>query len=483
MNQTTPKKRASCTGRKPKKEATASDNCRLCGCCFKTQFGNFKTGWITMENIFTAPQRKGKTLPMLAEVFRADQSLDVEEKNSLSSRVCSPCGTKVRNCTTMLSQIKEKLNKPNPAFTMAADNDPMNGEQEVLRMKRMSKSPHYSQNKKYSRVSTQQAPLFPEQHQPLTEPTARRSLATDYEESEDKENSLSELPTAKHVPQRNKPAETSVVIEINYGNSTKRSEYEGSEIGNLLKYITRKEWKAVLNIIFKMKEFQNVLPWAVQSAINREFELYCKSPNLLKRISPEDLKNLSNTVLANEVTSRCPIWFASARGACGKVSKPCDFKISNAIALSTAIVARCRNNKLSAVAHQISAILIHSGAKSSDFTRLNRLGICMSHDQTIKKQVEMGKSYNAKILSWKQEVESRELSKKILSEVIEKQSDETVVDMSRATLQDYSNFSSKGFNRCVTLLEEQSAFSGQVSTEDVKKILATENSKDRKTYR
>ena len=139
------------------------------------------------------------------------------------------------------------------------------------------------------------------------------------------------LNAAKHVPQRNKPAETSVVIEINYGNSTKRSEYEGSEIGNLLKYITRKEWKAVLNIIFKMKEFQNVLPWAVQSAINREFELYCKSPNLLKRISPEDLKNLSNTVLANEVTSRCPIWFASARGACGKVSKPCDFKISNAI--------------------------------------------------------------------------------------------------------------------------------------------------------
>ena len=43
----------------------------------------------------------------------------------------------------------------------------------------------------------------------------------------------------------------------------------------MLKYITRKEWKAVLNIIFKMKEFQNVLPWAVQSAINREFELYC----------------------------------------------------------------------------------------------------------------------------------------------------------------------------------------------------------------
>ena len=93
------------------------------------------------------------------------------------------------------------------------------------------------------------------------------------------------------------------------------------------------------------------------------------------------------------------------------MSKPCDVKISNVIALSSAIVARCRNNKLSAVAHRISAILIHSGAKSSDFSRLNRLGICMSHDQTIKKQVEMGKSYDAQILSWKEEVESRELSK------------------------------------------------------------------------
>jgi len=44
-----------------------------------------------------------------------------------------------------------------------------------------------------------------------------------------------------------------------------------------------------------------------------------------------------------------------------RVSKSCDFKISNAIALSTVIVARCRNKNVSAVAHQISAILIHSG--------------------------------------------------------------------------------------------------------------------------
>ena len=46
-----------------------------------------ETGWITTENIFTAPQRKGKTLPMLAEVLRADLPLQLEEKNSISSIV------------------------------------------------------------------------------------------------------------------------------------------------------------------------------------------------------------------------------------------------------------------------------------------------------------------------------------------------------------------------------------------------------------
>ena len=48
-----------------------------------------------------------------------------------STRVCSPWGTKVRNCATMLSQIREELNPP-------TDNE------QLLRLKRMSKSPHFN---------------------------------------------------------------------------------------------------------------------------------------------------------------------------------------------------------------------------------------------------------------------------------------------------------------------------------------------------
>ena len=86
----------------------------MCGCCFKTQFGNFtgKSGWISSENMFVAPTRKGTMLPKLADLLKTELFVVVEEGESFSARVCSPCGTKVRNCAAMLSQIREKLNTP-----------------------------------------------------------------------------------------------------------------------------------------------------------------------------------------------------------------------------------------------------------------------------------------------------------------------------------------------------------------------------------
>ena len=50
----------SCLSKREKAEPSASDNCRICSCCFKTQFGNFKSGWISSENMFVAPTRTRK---------------------------------------------------------------------------------------------------------------------------------------------------------------------------------------------------------------------------------------------------------------------------------------------------------------------------------------------------------------------------------------------------------------------------------------
>ena len=104
-------------------------NCRMCSCCFKTQFGNFMSGWISWENVFVAATRKAETLPKLAELLKNELFVVLKEGESVFTRVCSLCGTKVKNCIAMFSQIREKLNMP-------TENE------QLSRLKRMSKSPY-----------------------------------------------------------------------------------------------------------------------------------------------------------------------------------------------------------------------------------------------------------------------------------------------------------------------------------------------------
>ena len=107
------------------KEPSASDKLQN----FKPQFGNFKSGWISSENVFVVPTRKGEMLPKLAYLLRNELLVVLGEGESFSSKFCSPQGTKVRNCDAMLKQTREKLNT-------STDND------QLLRLQRMSKFRH-----------------------------------------------------------------------------------------------------------------------------------------------------------------------------------------------------------------------------------------------------------------------------------------------------------------------------------------------------
>ena len=84
-------------GESQKSRALGINN-RMCGCCFKTQFGNFTSGWISLENVLVAPTRKGEMLPKWADLLKNELFVVREEGESFSTRVCSRCGTKVRNC-------------------------------------------------------------------------------------------------------------------------------------------------------------------------------------------------------------------------------------------------------------------------------------------------------------------------------------------------------------------------------------------------
>ena len=86
----------------------------------------------------------------------------------------------------------------------------------------------------------------------------------------EKENVFPFPPRLENIadPPRNRPSETSVVVEVNYHKSTRTVAYLGSKQGNLMKYVTRKDWKAVINILFKMKEVKAVLPGAFQAIVS-----------------------------------------------------------------------------------------------------------------------------------------------------------------------------------------------------------------------
>ena len=77
------------------KEPSASDNFRMHPFCFKTKIWQFKSGWISSENMFVVPTRKGETLPKLANLLKNELFVVLNEGESFSRRVCLPCGTKV----------------------------------------------------------------------------------------------------------------------------------------------------------------------------------------------------------------------------------------------------------------------------------------------------------------------------------------------------------------------------------------------------
>ena len=54
---------------------------------FKTQFGNFMSGWISSEKVFVAPTRKGETLPKLADLLKNELFVVLKEGESFSTRV------------------------------------------------------------------------------------------------------------------------------------------------------------------------------------------------------------------------------------------------------------------------------------------------------------------------------------------------------------------------------------------------------------
>jgi hypothetical protein len=127
--------------------------------------------------------------------------------------------------------------------------------------------------------------------------------------------------------------------------------------------LSRGNLKAVANIVFNVQSFKEHLLEALRRNTKREFKTYCqeKSESILKGNTPVEVASFSNKILVREAELLCPFWMNCLHGACnssgpGKEGK---VKIVNAMALSTAIAAKCRSQKMSLMAYRISTILLH----------------------------------------------------------------------------------------------------------------------------
>lgn len=249
----------------------------------------------------------------------------------------------------------------------------------------------------------------------------------------DRKGTTDELPIFQIFPQTDEihTSTTKVVFIKSSGDISVRTPAMKKR-QRLLKNIVLKNWKAVSNAVLADDD---MLPYVLETfgeKVSAEFKYLCgPADSCLKHTTFEELSCYTNKVLVQEAKVYCPFWYHAVCGA-ARVNKAkrkeCQSgfesrkqKATNRIALATATLANFRNPLMFALAKRISIILMHSGAKSQDFTRLQHLGISTSHKDLIRIQKSFSNNHDSKVVIWKERVESHQKALMLLQEIKSKQ--------------------------------------------------------------
>ena len=242
---------------------------------------------------------------------------------------------------------------------------------------------------------------------------------------------------------------------LNPNQRTETKSNFSDESKSLILNIFRKKWQTVANTVFRHPEVKSKLLEPLRHAVDAEFKEYCKDTrkSILLAKSPKEIAEFTNEKFLEEVHLSCPCWEAAVKGASGVVSFSESGSEINALALSSAAVARARNQKMSALAYRMSTILFHSGAKSVDIDRMSKLGVSMSAESTVEFQRKMGENCKSKLLTWKAEIERVKHSILFLENVMENQSGKgSAPDMSVSAVKQYRYFDDDVHKHCNDLL-------------------------------
>ena len=238
------------------------------------------------------------------------------------------------------------------------------------------------------------------------------------------------------------------------------------ESQGIIRNVALKNWDTVANACLRHELLAPAFKEAFAKEVARECKNYTKSDSCLKESSPDQLAVFSNRTVFKEVEVNCPLLYTAlcqASNVCSLNSEESKERAINAIALAVSTLMRCRNPTMSAAAYRISTVLFHSGVSYKDFTRLNHLGVCMSHDMMVALQQKMGENFDYKAILWRKSIESNKCAKLLIEEIKQKQvppkeeDDMDLVfdvDVSEATIERYEWYSAENYVRTVEQLEK-----------------------------
>ena len=143
--------------------------------------------------------------------------------------------------------------------------------------------------------------------------------------------------------------------------------------------------------------------------ISREFEVVCEHSNSVFRDSSDaSLANFSFLNAVTELSEKAPTAWKLLRASVSSQwwqSESLSETVAGRLVMAAACLLKTRNQRMSTLPYIVSVVLHNSGAKKAAYTRLNRLGIAMSHKRTLAKLCQMASHFDASLLCWKRGIE------------------------------------------------------------------------------
>ncbi len=337
----TPTKSYSRKGRKPK-AASVDDYCRLCKCSLKNKYGSVGS-FVNMFKPTNRAELKGLIVASVCE----QSGIRLKENPTLSTRICPSCSRKVKTFTGLHTFLSSEISRPGPETTAST--------QDTSTKRLVQLTPGKSPSRKFRRISAEEGSV--ETSHQVRPPLSRRRILTTFCDQENDDNVLTNLNVEDIV--ESETTRVKVLILSPNGDIKVTTPRDKITTG-VVKNLALKNWKAAANAFISHKDAVPELLEALNRTVNREFKAFCKLETVLKGRNPDELVAFSNKLLAKEVEVYLLFWNACVCGSCGEKIDSCQDAV-NAIALTTATVARRRRNDLSAFHYSVSTILCHSG--------------------------------------------------------------------------------------------------------------------------